>query len=375
MKKLIICLLFSSQVMAQNNLTNFPAKADPKIVGKRTAERFMSVPHSKDGFVNTNIPATQITYQDVCVWLGTLDFAKITKDTNLTSRVIDKTLLLLNEEAYLQPKFNHVDNFVFGAVPLAVYKESKNEALKNLGLKYADEEFKTLTPQEYSDLKPEVRNWYAAGYSWVTRFWMDDMYMITTVQSKAYDVTKNEKYLNRAAHEMVAYLDTLQNKDGLFYHAPDVPFYWGRGDGWLAAGMTNLLKVLPKDHPNRPRIMKGYLDMMKVLLKYQDKNGMWHQLINDPNAWAETSCTGMFTYAFIVGVKKGWLPDNTYGKAARKAWIQLQTYVNEKGDITEVCEGTNKKNDHQYYLDRKRNAGDLHGQAPLLWCANALLGE
>ena len=42
-------------------------------------------------------------------------------------------------------------------------------------------------------------------------------------------------------------------------------------------------------------------------------------------------------------------------------------------DITEVCEGTNKKNDRQYYLDRKRNIGDLHGQAPVLWCATALL--
>lgn len=373
MKKLIFCLLISSQLFAQNNLSNFPVKADPKMVGKRTAERFMSVPHSQYGRLYPNPPATQITYPDVCAWLGTLDYARITKDTNLSNRVKAKTLLLLKEEANLQPKLNHVDNFVFGAVPLAVYKQFGNEDLKKLGLKFADDEFKTLSPEEYGALSPEVRNWYSNGYSWVTRFWMDDMYMITAVQANAYDVTKDIKYLNRAAHEMVAYLDTLQNKDGLFYHAPDVPFYWGRGDGWLAAGMANLLKVLPMNHPNRPRIMKGYLDMMKVLLKYQDKNGMWHQLINDPNAWAETSCTGMFTYAFIVGVKKGWLPDNTYGKAARKAWIQLQTYINDQGDLTEICEGTNKKNDHQYYLDRKKYTGDLHGQAPLLWCASALL--
>ena len=320
-----------------------------------------------------NPPANQITYPDVCAWLGTLEFAQHTKDTSLVARVYAKTQLLLNEEAKLQPLKNHVDNFVFGAVPLAVYQQSGNEDLKKLGLQYADEEFKTLTPEEYKNLNPEVRNWYAAGYSWVTRFWMDDMYMITAVQTEAYKVTKNKQYIDRAANEMVAYLDTLQNKSGLFYHAQDVPFYWGRGDGWLAAGMANLLKVLPKDNPNRTRIMKGYLDMMQVLLKYQDAKGMWHQLIDDPNAWAETSCTGMFTYAFIVGVKKGWLDEKVYGKAARKAWIQLQNYINEQGDLTDICEGTNKKNDHQYYLDRKRNTGDLHGQAPLLWCANALL--
>jgi len=63
----------------------------------------------------------------------------------------------------------------------------------------------------------------------------------------------------------------------------------------------------------------------------------------------------------------------TYGPAARKGWLALITYIDENNDIHEVCEGTNKKNDRQYYLDRKRNIGDLHGQAPVLWCANALL--
>jgi unsaturated rhamnogalacturonyl hydrolase len=48
-------------------------------------------------------------------------------------------------------------------------------------------------------------------------------------------------------------------------------------------------------------------------------------------------------------------------------------YINEHGDTREVCQGTNKKNDLQYYLDRERNIGDMHGQAPVLWCAAALM--
>ena len=100
---------------------------------------------------------------------------------------------------------------------------------------------------------------------------------------------------------------------------------------------------------------------------------MWHQIIDDPQAWAETSGTGMFTYAFIMGVKNGWLDENTYAPAARKAWIALCSYINDDGDLTDICVGTNKKNDYQYYLDRERMVGDLHGQAPVLWCVNALL--
>jgi rhamnogalacturonyl hydrolase YesR len=81
----------------------------------------------------------------------------------------------------------------------------------------------------------------------------------------------------------------------------------------------------------------------------------------------------MFTFAMITGVKNGWLDQKTYGTAARKGWLALISYLNADGDVREVCEGTNKKNSRQYYLDRKRNIGDLHGQAPILWCATALL--
>jgi rhamnogalacturonyl hydrolase YesR len=81
----------------------------------------------------------------------------------------------------------------------------------------------------------------------------------------------------------------------------------------------------------------------------------------------------MFTFAFITGVKEGWLDAATYGPAAKKGWLALLTYLEPNADLREVCEGTNKKNDRQYYLDRRRNVGDFHGQAPMLWCAAALL--
>ena len=113
--------------------------------------------------------------------------------------------------------------------------------------------------------------------------------------------------------------------------------------------------------------------MLASLLKHQDEKGMWRQLIDRPESWPETSCTGMFTFAMITGVKNGWLDEKSYGAAARKGWLGLITYLDRNADVREVCEGTNKKNDLQYYLDRKRNVGDFHGQAPILWCASALL--
>jgi rhamnogalacturonyl hydrolase YesR len=181
---------------------------------------------------------------------------------------------------------------------------------------------------------------------------------------------------------MAAYLDKLQQPNGLFFHAPDSKFYWGRGNGWVAAGMTELLRSLPKNHPRHARILAGYQKMMASLLKYQGDDGLWRQLIDHPEAWAETSSTGMFTFAMITGVKNGWLERKTYGPAARKAWLGLVQHIDKDANVTDVCVGTNKANlevgpdlDKQlkFYLDRPRRVGDLHGQSPVLWSATALM--
>ena len=106
------------------------------------------------------------------------------------------------------------------------------------------------------------------------------MYMLTILQLEAYRATGDKKYLDRDANEMVAYLDKLQQPNGLFYHAPDVPFFWGRGDGWVAAGMTEMLRD-PACGPSAARAHHGGLQAHDgALLKYQGADGMWRQLID-----------------------------------------------------------------------------------------------
>jgi rhamnogalacturonyl hydrolase YesR len=265
---------------------------------------------------------------------------------------------------------NHVDNTVFGAVPFELYMQTQDARYLMMGKAIADAQW---TAPQGKDDTPEARGLMERGLTWQTRLWIDDMFMITMVQAQAFRATGDRAYINRAAKEMVVYLNELQRPNGLFYHAPDVPFFWSRGNGWMAAGMAELLRSVPADNPDRPRILEGYRTMMASLLKYQGADGMWRQLIDDAGSWPETSGTGMFAFAMITGVKNGWLDAKAYGPAARKAWLALVTYIDQNGDIRDVCEGTNKKADHQYYLDRKRITGDLHGQAPVLWCAAALL--
>lgn len=352
---------FQLLVAQKNLLSDFPEGYTPEYVGKLLSYRFVGAKHALHA-------GKWISYPETFYWSGALKFAAIKKDKELLRLLQNKFDTLLSAEKALLPIMNHVDLNMFGSLPLVLYQITKEKQYKELGILYADTQWEVS-----ENAKPEEKVWAEKGYSWQTRLWIDDMYMITIIQTNAYKVTGNKKYIDRAAKEMVMYLNELQRPNGLFYHAPDVPFYWSRGNGWMAAGMTELLRCLPKNHKDRPKILEGYHTMMKSLKEYQRPDGMWNQLIDEPDFWAETSGSAMFTYAFITGVKQGWLNPEDYAPTARKAWMALVSYIDEKGAVKEVCVGTNKKNDKQYYYDRPRRSGDFHGQAPYLWCTLALL--
>ena len=334
--------------------SDWPARMSPREIGTRVADRFATSPHFFTGYDNR-----RIVYPEVCTWYGALTFAAVAGQKNLTTRLVRRFEPLLGPaEAGLVSHERHVDFTVFAALPLEIYLQNKDPRTRELGLTFAD--------RQWSDPLPN-------GLTKETRFWIDDMYMITAAQVQAFRATNDPKYLDRAALEMVAYLEKLQKPNGLFHHADDVPFFWGRGNGWMAAGMTELLRSLPAEHPQRAAVLAGYRKMMKALLDYQGLDGMWRQLVDRPESWPESSSTGMFTFAMVTGVKNGWLEPAVYGPAARRAWIALAGYVDQNADVTAVCEGTNKLNNLPYYLQRMRRTGDLHGQAPVLWSATALL--
>ncbi len=374
---LIAGILFLSlagfSVHAQSyDLKNFPEGTQPKEIGTKLVERYLQTPHSHWGDINSQYKVTFVTYPDVCAWLGSLWFATATKNDDLYNQLVERFEPLFTTQKDMLPEFrpkphNVVDWYVFGAVPLEIYKRKKDPKYLDLGLQYADKQW--ILP---NDPRGDEKRWHDLGYSWQTRLWIDDMFMITAVQAQAYLVTGEKKYMDRAVEEMVLYLDSIQRPNGLFYHAPDAPFFWARGNGWMAVGMAEMLRMMPKDNPHRGRIEAAYKKMMETLLRYQSYDGMWHQLIDDPNSWKETSGTGMFAYAMIQGVKNGWLDKKVYGAAARKAWFALLTYLDEDYNLRNVCEGTGTKNDYNHYLNRRKLTGDLHGQAALIWCSYAL---
>ena len=362
MGALLLCAVAASAASV-DEFSHWPAGASPKEVGKRVAENFGG---RKFDF-QTNPKRQYVIYPEVCAWYGSLTVARWTGDTALKSQLIQKFDPLLGSEAKRISPNAHVDYRVFGVVPFEIYLQTKEKKYLDIGKDLADKQWENPTED---------------GLTKEARYWVDDMYMISAVQVQAFRATGDSVYLDHAAKTLAAYLDKLQQPNGLFFHASDSPFFWSRGNGWNAAGMAEVLSDLPATHPQYARILAGYQKMMDSLLKYQSEEGLWRQLIDKPEAWLETSGTGMFAFAMVTGVKRGWLDAKAYGPAARKAWLGLVKSLDENANVKDVCVGTNKAFQQvgadpavqlKYYLERGRTTGDLHGQAPILWTASALL--
>lgn len=345
---------------------------DPKVLGRRVVadllSRDLTYAYEQRG---------SMSYPEVCTAYGCLRFSGEIKDKELVGKLTKRyEVIFLPDLAYLGPRANNVDNSVFGILPLEVYRQNGATAADKRWLEYGI---------EYADL--EWANPTADGLTRFSRYWVDDMFMVPALQSQAYRVTGNKVYMDRSALEVVAYLKALQQPNGLFFHAADSPYCWGRGNGWFAAGMAEMLSIMPADHPQRAAILEGYRRMMAGLLKYQAKDGMWRELvdIDDSGNWDETSGSGMFIFSMAMGVRYGWLPEETYKEAVKRGWIALSEHMSEDGKVGEVCQGTNKASQAvgpgagpemlQYYLGRQRLVGDFHGQAAFIWAAWAMSME
>lgn len=353
----------------RTGFSTWPKGRSPQEVGSAVAGHYLGFPYQ----------GHTIVYPEVCAWYGALTYAQVIHDRGLREILVARFAPLLpgGADAARIPTRRHVDDDVFGVVPLEIAIQTKGQPGYNpeylkFGLSFADRQWDTNPGLDHQGAAPNLSG---TGLSPETRFWTDDMYLLTLLQLEAYRATGDRKYLDRDAHEMVVYLDKLQQPSGLFFHGPDAPLYWGRANGWVAAGMAEMLRTLPPDHPDRPRILAAYRQMMQALLRYQGADGMWRQLLDHPEAWPESSASAMIAFAMITGVRHGWLDAPTYGPAARRAWVAVTGYIDQYNDLTNVSEGTNRFNSVEYYLLRDRRTGDLHGQAAALWAATALLRD
>lgn len=351
-----ICILFLVLVyiiqpaIAENPHTTHAALS-PKQVGALIVNNLLSRGHML-------YAGEALHYSEAATAVGALNFASATHDRDLLDKIIARYAPLLDDEGGLISRRAHVDLYVVGIVPLQIAVLTGDSDQLKQGLSFAD--------GQWDD---PLEN----GLTGQSRWWIDDLYMVGVLQIQAFRATSDPKYADRAARQLAAYLPKLQQANGLFYHSPDAPIYWGRGNGWVAVAMAEVLASLPRDNELRGQLLQDYREMMKSLLKFQAENGMWRQVIDYEPSWTESSATAMFAYAMLLGIQRDLLPPDPYRAAVDRAWTALAGLIDAEGNVQDVCVGTGKKNDVDFYLARPRVAGDFHGQAPVLWLATLLL--
>lgn len=170
---IIIFTIFASTSVAQNRiLKKFPEGYTPEEVGIKVANRFLSGKHMLHG-------GKWIHYAEVCTWYGAVRFASESKNKELSRQLQERFDYLYTAERDLLPIKNHVDLNMFGCLPLELYLITKKMQYLDLGISYADTQWEL--PAEAS---AEEKRWSDKGLSWQTRLWIDDMYMITILQSQ-----------------------------------------------------------------------------------------------------------------------------------------------------------------------------------------------
>ena len=161
---------------------SFPEGFTPKEIGAKLGRHFIPGEHFLHG-------GKWIHYAEVCTWLGALKYAQIADDNELIGMLEKRFEPLFSEEKTYLPVKNHVDLNMFGCLPLEFYRVTKEQKYYDLGMPYADTQWELPT-----DATPEEKRNAEKGFSWQTRLWIDDMFMITIVQSQAYRVTGEKKY-------------------------------------------------------------------------------------------------------------------------------------------------------------------------------------
>jgi rhamnogalacturonyl hydrolase YesR len=234
----------------------------------------------------------------------------------------------------------------------------------------------------YGQLRLPGQNNYTRTTPQKYTTWADDMFMGIPflVQAALYTDDKKAKYeiLNDAANQLMAFQSQVWDPDAqLYMHAHysgsqiKLP-HWSRANGWAIWAMSEVLTYLPKSNPKYAVILNQYCTLVNSLLKYQDSEGFWRNVLDRPDSKEEVSGTAIFTMAMARGVANGWLDAKCYKPVALKGWHALTTQIEPDGTIHNICTGTMCSEDVNYYLHRPFYDNDTHGVFAVLFAAIAM---
>ena len=185
---------------------------------------------------------------------------------------------------------------------------------------------------------------YGSAECLVRWCWCDALFMSPQAMIGLSLETGDRRYADYAFSEFWATTEflfdpaeSLYFRDSRFFEKRDASkrkLFWSRGNGWVFAGIVNILQILPPAHPERARMEALFQQMAARLLTLQKPDGYWSpSLLAAENSPPESSGTGFFTYGLAYGVNSGLLESATYRPAANRGWVALTKAVGKAGRL------------------------------------------
>ncbi|MCR2807686.1 glycoside hydrolase family 88/105 protein [Paenibacillus soyae] len=254
----------------------------------------------------------------------------------------------------------------FGSAMLEAYSAEGDESFLRIADTIADFMLRKLERREDGAFYR-----LSEGEYFDRTMWADDLYMSAPFLTRYAVATGKREAMDEAARQFLLFRQYLFMEDErIMSHVYDFKYGqatrvpWGRGNGWVLFSLTELLERLPDDHRDREALLSFFREMCAGVSALQSDSGLWRQVLNEPEAYEEASCTAMFAYAFARGVRFGWLTDGElYAEAAFKAWRGLTGgAIDRSGNVHGVCSGSRYSFSPDYYMyDLRTVVNDNHG--------------
>ncbi|MDB2606849.1 glycoside hydrolase family 88 protein, partial [Zobellia sp.] len=172
--------------------------------------------------------------------------------------------------------------------------------------------------------------------------WCDALFMSPPVWAKLYKVTGEKKYLDFMVSEFKASTDFLFDKEESLYYRDERYFdqldngtkiFWSRGNGWVFAGLVNILNELDSQSEEYAYFMDIYKKMAKKIRQIQTPEGHWAMSLLGEKFYPtpETSGSSFFIYGLAWGINNGILEKETYQASVKKGWNAMVGHITKDG--------------------------------------------
>lgn len=203
-----------------------------------------------------------------------------------------------------------------------------------------------------NDVQKKMLGGWFHKYNYVDQVWCDGMYMGPALLAQlinykdASSKVSNDDWSLLTKQFTITWEQLRDAKTGLMYHgmtatpattdwskATDATSYhsgafWGRANAWYMLALVDVLEVMPSSNANYSTL-KGYLENLAAsIASYQNEDGTWYQVLDQKdNAlngnYEESSCSALFTAAYLKAIRLKLLDSNKYETMAKKAYVAL----------------------------------------------------